>query len=278
MFNARPFAIKFARQEPRIFAKMQLFSAAPLPGNHANSIADVSRMRRQALRSRDRLTTGDLGSEVLQELHPNGQPDLKRAIRDRVPLSFRPVVIRQGPPGGQSGFGRGKRTRFRDRAMRAIDKPRRARRLALRLELDPAASSARFFSRRLSCTNFRELSVSSAWVGSPAANPIDVERRPRARIVDLAPQRGISRPQVDSLGGLHDARHALVDNLVSPPPARKASAMAHSGHPCARDATISRIASCPVSSGTSSPLQGAHYERPLGAGARTNGAVPWDSP
>ena len=27
MFNARPFAIKFARHEPRIFAEMQLFSA-----------------------------------------------------------------------------------------------------------------------------------------------------------------------------------------------------------------------------------------------------------
>ncbi len=42
MFNARPFAIKFARHESRIFAKMQLFSAVSLPGNYANSIADVS--------------------------------------------------------------------------------------------------------------------------------------------------------------------------------------------------------------------------------------------
>jgi len=44
MFNARPFAIQFTRHELRIFAEMQLFSAVPLPGNHANSIADVSTM------------------------------------------------------------------------------------------------------------------------------------------------------------------------------------------------------------------------------------------
>jgi hypothetical protein len=44
MFNIWPFAIKFARHEPRIFAEMQLFSAVPLPGNHANSTADVSTM------------------------------------------------------------------------------------------------------------------------------------------------------------------------------------------------------------------------------------------
>jgi hypothetical protein len=38
MFNARPFAIKFARHELRIFVEMQLFSAVSLPSNHANSI------------------------------------------------------------------------------------------------------------------------------------------------------------------------------------------------------------------------------------------------
>jgi hypothetical protein len=36
---------------------------------------------------RDRLTTGGLESEVLHELSPNSQPDLKLVIRDRVPRS-----------------------------------------------------------------------------------------------------------------------------------------------------------------------------------------------
>jgi hypothetical protein len=44
MFNARPFAIQFTRHELRIFAEMQLFSAVPLPGKHANTIADLSTM------------------------------------------------------------------------------------------------------------------------------------------------------------------------------------------------------------------------------------------
>ena len=44
MFNARPFAIQFTHHELRIFAEMQLFSAVPLPGKHANSIADLSTM------------------------------------------------------------------------------------------------------------------------------------------------------------------------------------------------------------------------------------------
>ena len=54
MFNAWPFAIKFARQEPRIFVQMQLVSPVSLRGNHANS--------------RDRLTIhnlDDLGVELL---------------------------------------------------------------------------------------------------------------------------------------------------------------------------------------------------------------------
>jgi hypothetical protein len=44
MFNARPFAIQFTHHELRIFAEMQLFSAVPLPGKHANTIADLSIM------------------------------------------------------------------------------------------------------------------------------------------------------------------------------------------------------------------------------------------
>jgi hypothetical protein len=44
MFNARPFAIQFTYHEPRIFGEMQLFSAVPRPGKHANSIADVRTM------------------------------------------------------------------------------------------------------------------------------------------------------------------------------------------------------------------------------------------
>ena len=47
MFNAWPFAIKFARHEPRIFVQIQLVSTVSLRGNHANS--------------RDRLTSTILG-------------------------------------------------------------------------------------------------------------------------------------------------------------------------------------------------------------------------
>ena len=84
MFNARPFAIKFARHEPRILAEMQLFSAVPLPGNtQIRSLTQHNVTR--APRSRDRLTTGGLESEVLHVLSPNSQPDLKLVIRDKVP-------------------------------------------------------------------------------------------------------------------------------------------------------------------------------------------------
>jgi len=40
MFNVRPLAVKFGRHEPRIFTGMKFLSTVPLPGKHANAIAD----------------------------------------------------------------------------------------------------------------------------------------------------------------------------------------------------------------------------------------------
>ena len=61
MFNARPFAIKFPREEPRIFVQIQLVSPVSLRGNYAYL--------------RDRLTIHNLGSELLHEGLPTASPN-----------------------------------------------------------------------------------------------------------------------------------------------------------------------------------------------------------
>jgi hypothetical protein len=52
--------------------------------------------------------------------------------------------------------------------------------------------------------------------------------------------------------GPQDARHPLMTDLVALSP-RMASAMALRAFPCARNAIVSRIASCSATWGTSSP-------------------------
>ena len=65
-----------------------------------------------------------------------------------------------------------------------------------------------------------------------------------------APSRGMGLAR--RAGGSQDARHALVADPVAF--ARTASAIALSGLPCARNAIISRIASCSPSCVVGEPL------------------------
>ena len=58
MFNAWPFAIKFTREEPRIFVQIQLVSPVSLGGNYAYS-----------------RTIHNLGSELLHEGLPTASPN-----------------------------------------------------------------------------------------------------------------------------------------------------------------------------------------------------------
>jgi hypothetical protein len=98
MFNAWPFAIKFARHEPRIFVQMQLVSTVSLRGNYAYS--------------RDRLNIHNLGSELLHEGLPTASLELKPTIRDKVP-GARPGLAALRTPATPSGafFGPAPRRR-----------------------------------------------------------------------------------------------------------------------------------------------------------------------